>query len=531
MNNQFKPFILIILLLAQICLSANNYSIQKWQIADLNFSTKKSVANPLDVELGAIFRHENGKTMRVPGFWNGNNDWVIRISPSLEGKWTYTTWSSVTALSGLTGQLTVLPNQKSDRHGPVRIAKNNQQRFEYEDGTVYFPLAYEIDWLFALDAENKTDVPRTRQIVKVMAENHFNKAIMNVYAYDAGWGERDKIDPKFNFAKPGVFPFGGTNESPDHSTLNIEFFKHFDRVMNVLHDHEIVSHLMIYVWNKKVNWPKPGSEADNRYFDYVVKRYQAYPNLLWDISKEALAYGMDDMNYIVGRIDRLKKLDGHHRLVTVHDYSFCEAYPDLVDFISVQEWRPNLYNEMLNASKKHSGKPIFNVEHGGYEKTMHNIFHGAYVDPVICLERNYQCIFAGVYSTYYWQNTSWYELVYDPYSLPKEKQPKFGYYKIMMEFLKKFNFNQLTPGQYFYSTYCLTDNKSVYLYLATPGIYALEGSTPKTLQNKKVEIQWFNPLTGQYSEKEVRTVGEWTGFRKPASIDSPFSVVIIQPVN
>lgn len=57
-------------------------------------------------------------------------------------------------------------------------------------------------------------------------------------------------------------------------------------------------------------------------FDYLVKRYQAFPNLIWDISKEALAYGMDDMDYIVERIDRLRKLDGHKRLVTVHDYNF-----------------------------------------------------------------------------------------------------------------------------------------------------------------------------------------------------------------
>ena len=63
----------------------------------------------------------------------------------------------------------------------------------------------------------------------------------------------------------------------------MEFFQHFDRVMAELDNKNVAAHLMIYVWNKKVNWPKSRSAEDNRYFDYVVKRYQAYPNLIWDI--------------------------------------------------------------------------------------------------------------------------------------------------------------------------------------------------------------------------------------------------------
>lgn len=352
--------------------------------------------------------------------------------------------------------------------------------------------------------------------------------MMNVFAYDADWGERDRIDPKYNFAEPDIFPFGGTNHAPDHSTLSIDFFKHLDRVMAHLHENEIVSHLMIYVWNKNVNWPKPGSENDDRYFDYVIKRYQAFPNLVWDISKEALAYGMDDMDYIVERIDRVRKLDGHKRLVTVHDYKFCSNHPDKVDFISIQEWRPNLYNEMIEVVETHPDKPVFNVEHGAYEMSMHTIFHGAYVAPDIALERTYTCIFAGTYSTYYWQNTSWYELVYDPFSLPEINQPHFEYYKILMNFFDKFDFNELVPDQYFYSPFCLTDNKEIFIYLMSRGAYSLEGIPAKQLQGKDVEIQWFNPLTGEYSPSEIIKMGSWAGYRKPTSIDSPFCLVVLK---
>jgi len=41
------------------------------------------------------------------------------------------------------------------------------------------------------------------------------------------------------------------------------------------------------------------SAEDNRYFDYVIKRYQAFPNIIWDVSKEALDYGRCDIPYIM----------------------------------------------------------------------------------------------------------------------------------------------------------------------------------------------------------------------------------------
>lgn len=152
---------------------------------------------------------------------------------------------------------------------------------------------------------------------------------------------------------------------------------------------------------------------------------------------------------------------------------------------------------MIEVAQRHPDKPVFNVEHGAYEKTMHNIFHGAYVEPDIALERTYTCVFAGTYSTYYWQNTSWYELVYDPFSLPEINQPHFEYYKILMNFFDNFDFNELVPDQYFYSPFCLTDNKEIFIYLMPRGAYSLEGMPAKQIQGKNVEIQWFNPLTQQ----------------------------------
>ncbi|RPH98156.1 MAG: DUF4038 domain-containing protein [Calditrichaeota bacterium] len=519
--------VLLISWFLSVISNAQDLTLQKWGVHDLPFKGSERVSDPFTVTFGAWLRHESGVGIDVPGFYNDDRIWILRFSPSLDGIWSYHTYSSLPSLAGKTGKFRVSPNTKSDRHGAIVVSSENRQRFVYEDGTPYFPLAFEIDWLFAIDADNPRDIPNTRQIVKDLRDYHFNQVIMNVFAYDAGWGEREKIDPRYNFAKPSIFPFGGANETPDHTTLNVNFFKQFDRVAAYLHSEEMAMHLMIYVWNKQVSWPKPGSPEDNRYFEYVVKRYQAFPNLIWDISKEALAYGMDDMNYIIDRIDRLRRLDSHKRLVTVHDYTFCRHYPDKVDFVSIQEWRPNLYDEMRRVAERHPDKPVFNVEHGGYEKTMHSIFNGAYTDADVLLERTYLCYFAGAYSTYYWQNSSWYELVYDPFSLAPEHQPHLNYYKILMDFFSRYNYNDLVPIQFYYSPYCLTDEKNTFLYLLPRGTFALEGSAPPQAQGNQVQVQWFNPLTGEYSDIEKRVLGDWTGFRKPASITSPFCLAVL----
>ncbi len=513
-------------------IAATGQVIEKWQVIDIPFSVKQESAHPFEEAFGAVFTHEKGTSLRIPGFYNGDKEWVLRFCPPEEGVWEYLVFSSLSELAGKKGQVRVKPNTRVWQKGPIRISEDNPQQFTYADGSPYFLLAFELDWLFALDAENPEDIPLTRNLVRDVANHGFNQIVMNVFAYDAGWGQRDKARPEHLFAKPRVFPFGGDNLNPDFSTLDVEFFKRLDRVIAHLDQQQIVAHLMIYVWNKKVSWPEPESIADNRYFDYVVKRYQAYPNLIWDISKEALAYGRDDMGYISRRIERLRRLDGHGRLLSVHDYNYCDAYPDKVDFISIQEWEPYLYYRMRQVREKHVNKPIFNIEHGGYEKTTYSIFDGAYTDPVTCLDRNYQCVFAGVYSTYYWQNTSWYNVITEPFSLLENEQPHFQYYRNLMKLFEEFNYNELYPLQPAFSAPCLTNGTDTYLYYLPDYRRGIFGTMPE-FKAKRASIRFFDPLTGEFhdgGETEIST-GSWLQIIRPDSITGPPAVVILQAVD
>lgn len=503
---------------------------KQWEVVDIPFKTSTYINIGNSVMFGAVFIHENGSMLNSAGFYNGNNEYVLRFSHSLKGLWTFITYSHIDELHGIEGSIKIIGNNNPFTHGGVKIANNNPQKLMYEDGTPYFALAFEIDWLFALDAGNQKDIPNTRNIIREIKSNGFNQVIMNVYAYDVKW-QKNIMLPGTDFSKPQVFPFKGTNEYPDFSELNYDFFKHLDRIIHYLNDQCIIAHLMIYVWNKAVYWPEPESVADNLFFDHVIKRYQAFPNIIWDVSKEALSYGRDDMDYITERIERIRKLDNYKRIITVHDYKYCKEHPEKVDIISVQDHWPEIHGKMLAIASENKNKPVFNVEHGGYEKTTHENFMGTYSDPEVCLARTYKCIFAGVYSTYYWQNTAWHEVITRPFDLPSDQQPHFHYYKHLASLFEKYHFNNLTPHLMDQSTYCLTDHDSIWLFYIPAGLNRISGEAD-ILVDKKVKWTLFDPFTGEFFEQNIRKYKDkWITYIRPENFTNKTLVGILEIID
>jgi hypothetical protein len=477
-----------------------------YEVIDIELTFTKA-KDPFGLVLKGQFTGPNNEKLEIPGFYNGEGKYIIRFSPVASGTWKYITLSSEPKLSGKSGEV-ICKASEGNYHGAMVIDPENPKRFRYQDGTPYFLSAFEFDWLFALDLDNPDDIPRTRKIIDRLAENGFNHIVMNVYADDVSWQKDPDLKDKHEFAQPGMFPFMGSNSEPDFSVLNVEFFKRLDRVIGLLAEKNIIAHLMIYVWNKEVNWPEMYTEEDNMYFDYVIKRYQAFPNIVWDISKEALSYGRCDMDYVNERIERVRRNDAYKRLLTVHDYGYCQKFPEKVDFISIQTWQSDLYNRMRDLDGLYSSKPVFNIEHGGYEKGIYRVFPGDYTDAVTCLERNYLCLFGGAYATYYWQNTSWNVIVYDMDELSETDQPKMEYYKYLSELFERYDYSDLSPANRSTSGYCLSDDKGLYMYFIPSENYAIH-TTIKSDGNARFKVTWFNPLTGEYSDEQVIENSTW----------------------
>lgn len=504
-------------------------SARRWDPVDIQFGARESPDNPVDVRFDATFSNAAGETIDVPGFYDADGRYVIRFTPRGTGRWNYVTTSEHDELDGRRGQVDVAP-ARTGRKGGIVVDPKANTRFRYENGDSYFPIAFESDWLFALDADNAEDIPRTRKFVDQVAAAGFDQIVMNVFAYDVNWQKDSQLKPEHEFGSPDVFPFFGTNDTPQHSQLNIEYFQRLDRVVDYLDQQGIVAHLMIYVWNKRVNWPEANSKADNRYFDYVVKRYQAFPNIVWDISKEALGYGHTDVHYISDRIERLRGLDCYNRLVTVHDYSYCRRFPDRLDFISVQLWSSELYGVMRNVRATMPGKPVLNIEHGGYERGPYVVFTGNYTSAEVCLERAYQCVFAGTFPTHYWQGAAWNVIIPDPQSLPREDRPRLEYYRHMRTLIDRFNIDQLIAGEKKSNAgFSLHNGKDLYLYYVPKECEFIGLRLPKELQGQTMKGTWFNPFTGDFGHEKTQRIEKWPAFKKPDGEGFRILVVEIEP--
>jgi len=88
------------------------------------------------------FQRKNGKDWLYP---TGQPTWLVRFAPNQEGNWSY----RITAQdnSGTTQSPTVnFSVNASSSHGFIRVGKNDSRYFEFDDGT-YFPgLGYNMNW-------------------------------------------------------------------------------------------------------------------------------------------------------------------------------------------------------------------------------------------------------------------------------------------------------------------------------------------------------------------------------------------------
>lgn len=500
--------------------------VRQWDVVDIRFRVGETSLPLTEAEFSAEFTGPGGKRLELSGFFDGGNGFVLRFTPPLSGSWSYVTASSLPELRGQRGRLSVSA-ARDGRNGGVVIDPRSRRQFRYENGKAYYPIAFECDWLFALDAENERDIPRTRGFVEALATNGFNQVVMNVFAYDVTWKKDERLRPEHEFGSPAVFPFGGDNEHPDHSRLNIGYFQRLDRVIDLLDRRGIVAHLMFYVWNKRVNWPAAESAADNRYFDYVARRYQAFPNIVWDISKEALGYGHTDVNYITRRIERLRRLDQYDRLITVHDYSYCRRFTDRVDFVSVQLWGSELWGVMRKVCEDMPGRPILNIEHGGYERGPYVVFEGNYTSPEVCLERAWQCVFAGTYPTHYWQGAAWNVIVPDVAALPPDDRPRLDYYRHMRSFVDRYALGRLQAGdKKSASGFCLHDGTNLFIYYVPKENSHIDVRLPKAARGRQMTGTWFDPFTGRFTDTFSAKIPQWPRYEKPAG--DGFRILVVK---
>ena len=140
-------------------------------------------ANPFLVEVHAEVTGPDGRRTAVPGFYDGEGQWKIRICPDTEGTWRYVTHSPDPILAGRRGEFACVASDNPRVHGALAVDPLHPHHFLYQDGARPFVLGYEANWLWALAFE--PDGGHTlRRFCDRIASFEFNHVFVNTYAHD-----------------------------------------------------------------------------------------------------------------------------------------------------------------------------------------------------------------------------------------------------------------------------------------------------------------------------------------------------------
>ena len=486
--------------------------VQQWEPKTLSYMSKERHDNPFLVAFSATVTRPDGSSFETPGFCDGEGMWKLRVGPDTVGRWTVTTHSEDPQLDGKEGEFYCV--SAAGQHGPLRVDPDHPHHFVHTDGTRFFHMGYECDWLWALDMD-KPDLPTAGPFLDKLAANGFNVVVMNVFAYDCDW-RKGKTGPD-DYGPPMMLPWARTNETPDHMRLNPAFWQHYDRIIEAMYERNIQAHIMVKVYNKMVNWPEKNSESENLYLRTLVARYAAYPNVIWDFSKEA--HRDKDAEYKLGYMRRLKDLDPYDRLMTNHDDDGLYnkgAFDGLLDFRSDQQHEN--WHEMILKQRAQHNWPAVNIEFGyewgagGEKDYTYQVVQSAEENS----RRAWLISMAGGYPVYYYTYTAWDVI------RPQDTPPGYGYMRALRQIFEKTAYWEMEPSDSLVDNgYCLANPGKEYL------VY-LEKAGPVSVQMKEAEKTftaiWFDTLTGE--SKDAGSVKGGTVTMEPPSgwSDAPLAL-------
>jgi Protein of unknown function (DUF4038)/Domain of unknown function (DUF5060) len=251
-----------------------------WGVVELQLTAHDDHPSPYGaVDVWVDFRHPGGRTLRRPGFWDGDRTWRVRFaSPGVSGEWTWRSGSSVpdAGLHGLTGRVVVeqvspAASNRFLRHGFWTMSAGGRS-LVHADGT---PAVLVADTAWALPWRATLDEVRTYAADR-KAKGFNAVLLMTVQPDMRAAGPRSRVVDQ-------GFDVGFEDLSRGHLTdLRPDYFQYVDSILQILFEHEIVPVLQPvfhgFGWKGlDVAGPvvPPGEYA--RYCRYLVARYGAQP--------------------------------------------------------------------------------------------------------------------------------------------------------------------------------------------------------------------------------------------------------------
>ena len=329
MNRKFKKPILFYITFLIICISvislkaANSPDLHIWEMKEIKLSAEKNYNNfytnvTIWVELkGPDF------SKRIYGFWDGDNNFIIRIVATKPGKWSWESGSDQTdaGLNNHTGTFTAIEwtkkeiDQNPNRHGFI-CPTSNGHALQYADGSPFLMIGdtwlagatWRLPFRNAATTDNYEPGPGMgfEDAVTYRKNQGFNSVSMiscfpnwesdshpSTYADSNGiyirnaWEKFDhltedgKMTAKDMRDEYGNKPF---KMSKDHSGvadfdhINPDYFKSLDKKMQYLSEQGFVPLLETVRRDMCPSWKAyfDFNESFSRFVQYLISRYGAY---------------------------------------------------------------------------------------------------------------------------------------------------------------------------------------------------------------------------------------------------------------
>ncbi|MBR2860939.1 MAG: DUF4038 domain-containing protein [Clostridia bacterium] len=355
-----------------------NFSTTVYKRLEIVLHSDKEYENPfLDVDIDAVFTHEDGTVITLPGFWNGDNEWKVRFSAEKAGKWTYKITCTDKDNTSLTdsGEIEAAPclNPKTEleKHGYVRL-EPGKRHFVYGDGTPFFYLG-DTHWQMP-DHEHLHDCNypgcSCGSQFKHLVENRLQKGF-NVYqTYFAGHRMQD--------SRVGNPPWW----AKCYSLINPKVFNDtMDVMIEYLADKGITVALGFGLHNGSIHCYGSKEEPVLKFARYCVARYACYP-LMWITAQEITDYKFGSFDIWRKAAALVGELDGYHRPNSAH------MYPMTLDDPRAQTLDNDPWHQWWTLQGAH----------GGYNKLQKRFFYESYynaekIKPYIEGESQYEDVY------------------------------------------------------------------------------------------------------------------------------------------
>lgn len=286
------------------------------RMVEIAFTAAQDYPNPFrDITLDVLFETPEGRTLKVPAFWDGGRSWKVRYaSPALgEHRWRSVCSEAADAgLHGRTGTVEVTRYRGDNPlylHGPLRVAAD-RRHFEHRDGTPFFWLG-DTWWMGLCQRLHWPDE------FQQLAADRKAKGFTVIQIVAGLYPDMPAFDPR------GANEAGFSWEA-DYARIRPEYFNRADERLLYLADQGFVP-CVVGAWGYHLPWL--GEDRMKEHWRYLVARYGALP-VVWCAAGEGTMpfYGSAHAEEEAARqktgwtdvIRSIRATDPFGRLITIH---------------------------------------------------------------------------------------------------------------------------------------------------------------------------------------------------------------------